>query len=324
MAARRTLRPFSHAFTLVELLVVIGIIAVLIGVLLPALSRARSQAGALKCASNLRQIGVTFQLYAMENKGYWPVTKCSPANPYTLNGATFTSSNPIYWQNFLAKYVTKAQVGTGITSSNTGDQDNATKSVLWGCPSFEGFIVGITVSTTNIGSQTGPINTIYTGYGMNLDPHYPKAPALSSPPFTFEDQPADRAYEPKGVTSTGQGTWFKAKEWTRPTERCLIADARAYSIDCRRPPTGGNLPDAVAPQHQDSMMTYWSNNAGYANNQTTICIYRHGKNPQAIDSDTFGVGGGRIQFNILYCDGHVATCVHGSDAYRGVRMKFPG
>ncbi|HEX3356136.1 MAG TPA: type II secretion system protein [Tepidisphaeraceae bacterium] len=74
-------------FTLVELLVVIGIIGVLISLLMPALTRARAQANAVKCKSNLRTLGEMLVIYENENQGYlYPVGPNSPTtgHPTTL------------------------------------------------------------------------------------------------------------------------------------------------------------------------------------------------------------------------------------------------
>lgn len=76
------------AFTLVELLVVIGIIALLIAILLPTLSKARENANRAACLSNLRQIGTAVVMYCSENKGLLPVAPKTGAN--TLDA--------IYWQ----------------------------------------------------------------------------------------------------------------------------------------------------------------------------------------------------------------------------------
>jgi prepilin-type N-terminal cleavage/methylation domain-containing protein/prepilin-type processing-associated H-X9-DG protein len=82
-----------RGFTLVELLVVIGIIALLIAILMPALGRARQQAQRVQCLSNLRQIGMATIMYCTDNKGWFP-RAAAGGEP------TFASvyDDFIYWQ----------------------------------------------------------------------------------------------------------------------------------------------------------------------------------------------------------------------------------
>jgi len=95
------MRNNRKAFTLVELLVVIGIIAVLISLLLPALNKARQSALSIKCLSNLRQIGIGMVSYVNDNKGY-----AMSANP-DYPGSVGTPG--IYWQGSWAWSMTNPE-----------------------------------------------------------------------------------------------------------------------------------------------------------------------------------------------------------------------
>ena len=101
----------KRGFTLVELLVVIGIIALLVSILLPALSRAREAAQSVVCLSNLRQIGQAEALYLNDNRGF--LLPC-------YIGA-YSSTNPpinvaaVSLQDLLLKYLPKGSNNSGNT-----------------------------------------------------------------------------------------------------------------------------------------------------------------------------------------------------------------
>jgi len=146
LASRRHTRvPRARAFTLVELLVVIGIIAILIGILLPSLAKARAIANRTACLSNMRQMGAALQMFAQEHKLYlpkaWfnsgPTPGAKDMSPDTTNYAAIQESwgyrDPMWgWDFLLLKYMkgnkavflcpsddSRMLRGTGVSTSST-------------------------------------------------------------------------------------------------------------------------------------------------------------------------------------------------------------
>ncbi|CAN5583272.1 hypothetical protein BH09PLA1_BH09PLA1_08290 [soil metagenome] len=110
-------RRNSRAFTLVELLVVIGIIAVLIGVLLPALNKARQSANNIKCMANLRSIGQAINIYATVSKGVLPYGYWDGSNPY---GSGVVDARRTDWRLLVQSTLSKQSADNYTDAANSG------------------------------------------------------------------------------------------------------------------------------------------------------------------------------------------------------------
>jgi prepilin-type N-terminal cleavage/methylation domain-containing protein/prepilin-type processing-associated H-X9-DG protein len=123
-------RAARAGFTLVELLVVIGIIALLISVLLPTLSRARDHANQIKCMADLRQIGTALVMYVGDHRGTLPYGFV--ANGESIPGSTPYAGETSDWTTLLLSQLNRK--GAGYTAQGTVAAGSPGLRALFMCP----------------------------------------------------------------------------------------------------------------------------------------------------------------------------------------------
>ena len=231
-------------FTLVELLVVIGIIAVLLGILLPAVNRARQQANSLYCMSNLRQIGIAMVNYTQSNNGSYPIYYWNlPGSDYTIPPG-YTD-----WTFLLLPYFGKA----GSTGSYSGSDAGGLGAIYKDKDTVDG--------TYQPAGPSAPFATYSTLTQKNY--------GVLTWPFHFQPGLVDKNLQ---CTSGNPGPQddgevpYRVGMVKRPSEIIMVADAAQIANEGLSGTglTGTWMADAdlwaiQGGQFQSNLLIYWQN-----------------------------------------------------------------
>jgi prepilin-type N-terminal cleavage/methylation domain-containing protein/prepilin-type processing-associated H-X9-DG protein len=327
-AVKRRSKVFTpKAFTLVELLVVIGIIAILVGLLLPALNGARRAAKTIQCEANLRAIGQAMTMYAVQNQNYILGAPCNTGGGWVV---AFQPGNPGFPSSYQNSYWPVAMnqlwdwetpvlnvMGVGIPYDSNADPDRYNDYARWDRIKFELSYGLFNCPENQLVSQVINSNTDFPGLGA-IVPGFMQHPSytvgmdfmvlhnpLQPPPGQPPQHPTvfGNSYENPPV-----GYVPKINRVGAMSEKIFCADGARYVLFAQNDfnqqygvlDTEGG---AYADWGSDSAYTRAQNREHVPGNQ--------GYNPKSQDERVLwarhGTFGGQYRFNAVFFDGHVET-----------------
>lgn len=234
--SRSTPRTRRFGFTLVELLVVIGIIALLISILVPALGRAREASIRVKCLSNLKQVATALRIYATQNSDSCPIGVV--ASPVISNGrVTGVTTSPqlsfnytIYWQNGS----NERDIALGLLNRNKLAQAGP---MVFYCPATPTERTAITYNTPdNVWAYSPSVPNQRPGSNTRIS--YQMRPAAGFPALNWNDTTpgAEGAYLIEGnyPLPTGQTSFpYGYPKLSKLKNKAILSDLTRTPTDVK-------------------------------------------------------------------------------------------